>query len=138
MIYVSNSFIRKIDDLGRVVIPKEIRNRLNIQDNENIKIECFDNVINISKFSYLDNYVNFIRDIGNIFYEIYGICYIVYDRDGVVFSSSDIDINDLVGYPIIINSVEVGKVYISCCDDNRIGRLFSKILSVYLIYKKLE
>ena len=34
----STGIVRKIDDLGRIVIPKEIRNLLNIQNNDNIEI----------------------------------------------------------------------------------------------------
>ena len=34
-----NGYIRKIDELGRIVIPKEVRKKLGIQDNENIFLE---------------------------------------------------------------------------------------------------
>ena len=32
----NNGFIRKIDDLGRIVLPKEIRQQMHFQSNENI------------------------------------------------------------------------------------------------------
>lgn len=41
--------IRKIDNLGRIVIPAEIRKQLEIDDNTNLKIEVEDNKIVISK-----------------------------------------------------------------------------------------
>lgn len=40
---------RKIDDLGRLVIPKEIREQLEIDKNTILKIELEDNRIVISK-----------------------------------------------------------------------------------------
>ena len=41
--------IRKIDDLGRVVIPKEIRNRLKITKNSPLEIFADDSSITITK-----------------------------------------------------------------------------------------
>ena len=34
----STGIIRKLDELGRVVIPKEIRNKLNIEEKDSIEI----------------------------------------------------------------------------------------------------
>lgn len=39
---------RKIDDLGRLVIPKEMRNKLGIKDNDPVNIECIENKIIIT------------------------------------------------------------------------------------------
>ena len=33
------TFIRKIDDLGRIVIPKELRGKLKLSENENILLK---------------------------------------------------------------------------------------------------
>lgn len=41
--------IRKMDNLGRIVIPIEIRKQLEIDDKTNLKIEVEDNKIVISK-----------------------------------------------------------------------------------------
>ena len=38
MVYVNNEYVRKIDELGRIVIPKEIRNVLSIHSNDNLEI----------------------------------------------------------------------------------------------------
>ena len=34
----STGFVRKVDDLGRIVIPKEIRKKLKIEDNSPLEI----------------------------------------------------------------------------------------------------
>lgn len=44
---------RRIDDLGRIVIPKEIRRNLKIKDNQEMEINIFNNKIILSKFDYL-------------------------------------------------------------------------------------
>ena len=45
---------RKIDELGRIVIPKEIRDKLGIEVQENLNIELVDNKIIISKANEID------------------------------------------------------------------------------------
>lgn len=40
---------RRIDDLGRIVIPKEIRKRLNITPNDAIEISLVGNAIQLRK-----------------------------------------------------------------------------------------
>lgn len=41
--------IRAIDPLGRIVIPKEIRSHLDINDYDNLEISCENDVITIRK-----------------------------------------------------------------------------------------
>ena len=44
---------RRIDDLGRIVIPKEIRKNLRIKDSDELEISIQDDKIILSKFDYL-------------------------------------------------------------------------------------
>ena len=44
---------RRIDELGRLVIPKEIRKNLKIKDNDQVEINVIDNKIILSKFENL-------------------------------------------------------------------------------------
>ncbi len=46
----STGIIRKIDELGRVVIPIEMRNKLNIQEKDPIEIFADGNSIVLKKF----------------------------------------------------------------------------------------
>lgn len=133
MIVVNEGYIRKIDELGRIVIPKDIRNKLKINDNENVRIECNDKMISIFKYSYLSNYVGFIENIGNLFMEIFGFYFSVYDMDNLIYSNINDKLFDYNDFPIIINSVQVGvlKVYSSC--DIKVGKLFARLLSIFLI-----
>ena len=51
----STGVIRRIDELGRIVIPKEIRKNLNIREGENLEIVVNDNNITLIKHSPLVN-----------------------------------------------------------------------------------
>lgn len=61
---------RKIDDLGRIVIPKELRNNLNIHVNDELEIYIKENKIILEKYSKLENikdYItNLIKNINNV------------------------------------------------------------------------
>ena len=46
---ISTGVVRKIDDLGRIVIPKEIRKTLGIRDGENLEITVEDDKIKLNK-----------------------------------------------------------------------------------------
>ena len=131
----SNSYIRKIDELGRVVIPKEVRNKLKIQDNENILISYDNNKINISKYSYLNNYNHFIFEICNQIDEIFKIKCIVCDREKIVFSNYTSKTNYLHKEDIIKDSTVIGtlKMYSDYEKDlPRISKFASRIIAIYL------
>ena len=48
----STGVVRKIDDLGRIVIPKEIRKSLGIRDGESLEIIVENNNIKLTKKKY--------------------------------------------------------------------------------------
>lgn len=69
----STGIVRKIDDLGRIVIPKEIRNLLNIQNNDNIEIYIENKNIILTKYdkamdlkSYADKLANIVNNNSDI------------------------------------------------------------------------
>ena len=45
----TTGIVRRIDDLGRIVIPKEIRKKLRIRDGENLEILVRDDEIVLKK-----------------------------------------------------------------------------------------
>ncbi len=53
----NNGIVRKIDELGRIVIPKEYRKTLNIRDGENIIMSVNNGEIIISKYSLFKDYI---------------------------------------------------------------------------------
>ena len=47
--------IRRIDDLGRIVIPKEIRKNLRVCEGDSLEILVDNNQIILNKYSIIDN-----------------------------------------------------------------------------------
>lgn len=62
----STGMIRRIDELGRIVIPKEIRKHLNIKDDENLEIFVENNQIILKKYSQITNNLDYIKPIIDI------------------------------------------------------------------------
>lgn len=48
--------VRRVDGLGRIVIPKEIRKVLKIKENEQVEINVTDDKIVLNRYSELDEY----------------------------------------------------------------------------------
>ena len=59
--------VRKIDELGRIVLPKELRKCLNINTGDDFQIRLEDEKIILEKYSYLKNYEQEIISIINCF-----------------------------------------------------------------------
>ena len=75
--------IRKIDELGRIVIPKEIRRSLGIRDGENLEIFVSDKGICLQKHSRLVNYQELADQLCNFSYEVMGYKVVVCDREEI-------------------------------------------------------
>ena len=76
--------IRKIDDLGRIVIPKEIRRSLGIRDGENLEIFISDKGICLQKHSRLVNYQELAIILCSFAKDIMGYNVLVFDREEVI------------------------------------------------------
>jgi len=85
---------RKIDELGRIVIPKEIRNNLCIREGESIEIITDNDNIILKKYLQLSRYSDISKRLVKIVSEVYGIDVIITDRDKVIACSDNIDIVD--------------------------------------------
>lgn len=132
---MNNEYVRKIDELGRIVIPKELRNNLKIQDNENVLISKNNDNICISKYSYLDNYSKFLDDFCLIFNKIYKYEFVISDNSKVIYSNYKNIISKVREYPIIVNSVNVGSILIYSDNlDEDVVRVICNLLSIYFDY----
>lgn len=129
---MNNSYVRKIDELGRVVIPKEVRNKLNIQDNENIIIYSDNKSINITKYSYLEENNNFIINVCDSLADIYKIEVDIFDRDKIIFSNNKSGYRFNIEKELIKDSVLIGSIkFYSNNVDNNIIKFFMKIINLY-------
>lgn len=66
----TSGIIRKIDELGRIVLPKELRKYLNISPGDDFQINIEDQKIILEKYSRLSNIKTELIDIVNIFQNI--------------------------------------------------------------------
>ena len=102
---------RKIDDLGRIVIPKEIRKNLKIKDNDELEISTTDDAVILRKYDFLkkDQVIEcFIKSIGR-FYNI-NVLYTARDKviDYFLKNKKIMNSNVLSDYVIkIINNREM-------------------------------
>ena len=86
--------IRRIDELGRIVIPKEIRRNLGIRDGENIEIFTDDNSIILKKHSRIVNFSEIIEKVADLTKNIMDFNVIITDREKVVLALGD-NLNEL-------------------------------------------
>ena len=64
--------VRRIDDLGRIVIPKEIRRNFKINEGDSIEIFVDNNGIVLKKYSLLDDMVEIASNLVDVVRKIYG------------------------------------------------------------------
>ena len=86
----ASGIVRRIDELGRIVIPKEIRKNLKIKDNDQIEISIENEKIILSKYELLKK--------DNIIHELL-LCIKKVLNKSVLFTSREkiIDYSDFLG-----------------------------------------
>jgi len=89
----SSGVVRKIDDLGRIVIPKEIRKYLGIREGENIEIAVEDSNIKLTKKNIINNYLEDINNICEVASSLVSGTIIITDRDKVTYVSDSFTLN---------------------------------------------
>ena len=82
--------VRRIDDLGRIVLPKEIRKNLKIRDGESLEIFIEDNNIILKKFSMMSNMYEISQMLCDTMYELNNKNIIITDRDKVIAVSANL------------------------------------------------
>lgn len=80
---------RKIDELGRIVIPKEIRRNLGIRDGESLEIFTEDDGILLKKHSLIHNFEDLGNKLCNIISSIVEASVLITDREKVIAASNN-------------------------------------------------
>lgn len=83
---------RKIDELGRIVIPKEIRRNLGIRDGESLEILTENDSIVLKKHSVIHNFEDLGNKLCNILSNVIPVDIIITDREKVVAVSNNLDL----------------------------------------------
>lgn len=105
--------IRKIDELGRIVIPKEIRKNLNIKNGEDIQIYIDEESIILKKHQKMLSFKENSQKYINIFSKLNKGTFVITDKERVIASSNnnfiDKNIDNKVCELIIERKNESGK-----------------------------
>ena len=81
---MSTGIIRRIDELGRIVIPKEIRKNLRIKTGDNLEIIVDNDNITLKKYSQIENATDMASIYAESFYQVLKYNVIITDTDKVV------------------------------------------------------
>ena len=77
--------VRRIDELGRIVIPKELRKSLRIKEGENLEIYTNDDErIILKKFSSIKGIADLASYIADSIYSVCKLNTIIYDYDSII------------------------------------------------------
>ena len=111
---MKSGIIRKIDELGRIVLPKELRKTLNIHSGDDFQITIDNEKIILEKYSMLENYEKILKDIINCFLSVKK------DKIYLVVNNRIINYNNDIITNVISNIILERKIYFSDKIDNNI------------------
>ncbi len=81
----ATGIVRRIDDLGRVVIPKEIRRTMRIREGDPLEIyTAVDGEVIFKKYSPMGEMSEFAADYADVLYRAIGEPVLISDRDRIV------------------------------------------------------
>ena len=81
---MSTGIVRRIDELGRIVVPKEIRKNLRIKNGDNLEIVVDGENIILKKYSQIENVMDMAQVYADSFYQVLKYNVIVTDTDKIV------------------------------------------------------
>lgn len=79
--------VRRVDDLGRIVIPKEMRRTLRIRDGESLEIFVDEDFVALKKYSPLNDMANLAKTLADSIYASIKKNIIFTDRDRIIACS---------------------------------------------------
>lgn len=86
----STGVVRRIDELGRIVIPKEIRKTLRIKEGENLEIFIEDENIILKKYSIMGNLNDFAQELTDSIYNLLKNNVFIMDTDSIIAVSGSL------------------------------------------------
>ena len=85
-----NGQIKRIDELGRIVIPKDIRKRLSIKTNDTLEIGMDGDKIVLNKRIAIKEYNAYVKTLLTILTNYSGIKFLATNREDIIFNNTDI------------------------------------------------
>ena len=109
-----NGQIKRIDELGRIVIPKDIRKRLSIKTNDTLEIGMDGDKIVLNKRIAIKEYNDYVKTLLTILTNYSGIKFLATNREDIIFNNTDIVGFDVKKY-INMSLYEMDKVKDEIC-----------------------
>ena len=130
-----STFKKRIDELGRIVIPKQIRNNFKINNFDELELNIEKDYIVIKKSIGIEMYKDKLDRLLSLLSSLFDFKIIITDKNNVISSNYDginyrnellVSVNDekyvetpiIKGYveslPIIVDSNNIGNIYFIC------------------------
>ena len=109
-----NGQIKRIDELGRIVIPKDIRKRLSIKTNDTLEIGMDGDKIVLNKRIAIKEYNDYVKTLLTILTNYSGIKFLATNREDIIFNNTDIEGLEVKKY-INMSLYEMDKVKDEIC-----------------------
>lgn len=109
-----NGQIKRIDELGRIVIPKDIRKRLSIKTNDTLEIGMDGDKIVLNKRIAIKEYNDYVKTLLIMLTNYSGIKFLATNREDIIFNNTDIDGFEVKKY-INMSLYEMDKVKDEIC-----------------------
>ncbi len=138
------TIVRRIDDLGRLVLPKDVRKSLNIHTGDLLELTVKEDTIAIAKYSSIQE----IKHLGEVLlttvYERYHIEGFLLEEKQIISYPPHLSLKkleekkkekDFLESPILLENKEVGKM-VFCTKDEKYQELLSFL--TFFLKKYLE
>ena len=106
----TTGMVRRVDSLGRIVIPKEIRKVLKIKENEKVEINVSGEEIILNRYSDLNEYSESLKNLLDIISQIYKVDILLTDLNSFKYTTKN--------YSYLENK-EISPYLSSILDDRR-------------------
>ncbi|MGM9972098.1 MAG: AbrB/MazE/SpoVT family DNA-binding domain-containing protein [Anaeroplasmataceae bacterium] len=132
--------IRRIDELGRIVVPKEIRRRLKITTGDQIDISINGNNIILNKYEPLEDNISKIKILVNSMSEICNFSISIFDNYKCIISTNefisegDIVLDNLL-HKIKDNDLELNNTTSEGITDDYINDKYTYITKIICNYE---
>ena len=83
----TTGMIRRIDNLGRIVIPKEIRRVLKLKENEQMEIKVENDYIILHRYSELSQENSYLQTLLDTIYRVYDFAILITNLNSFCFTS---------------------------------------------------
>ena len=111
--------IRRIDNLGRIVIPKEIRDTFRIKSSDNLEINVENEVITLKKYSELNNVIDIEKTIAIFLKEQLNAEVLITDKDKYIVVTQKEYLNQKINNELL-NILEKRQLIVQNTNENNI------------------